>query len=437
MQMIPKALLLSAGLAFIASSQAAETITIATVNNSDMIRMQRLSKVFEEQYPDLKLNWVVLEENVLRQRLTTDIATQGGQFDVLTIGTYETPLWGAKNWLEPMKDLPSDYDLEDIFPSVRQGLSVDNTLYALPFYGESTVTYYRTDLFRQAGLSMPEHPTWTQLGEFAAKLHHPDKEQYGMCLRGKSGWGENMALLTTMANSFGARWFDEQWQPELTGPEWTAAANYYVDTLKNYGPPGVSSNGFNETLALFNSGKCAIWVDASVAGSFTTDKEQSRVVDSVGFAPAPVEVTDKGSSWLYAWSLAIPATSRHKDAAKAFITWATSREYIQLVAQKDGITNVPPGTRTSTYSEAYLQAAPFAKVTLQMMQNADPAHPSAKPVPYVGIQYVTIPEFQAIGTSVGKLFAAALTGQTSVDQALDAAQKVTIREMKRAGYPKK
>ena len=437
MQMIPKALLLSAGLAFIASSQAAETITIATVNNSDMIRMQRLSKVFEEQHPDLKLNWVVLEENVLRQRLTTDIATQGGQFDVLTIGTYETPLWGAKKWLEPMKDLPADYDLEDIFPSVRQGLSVDNTLYALPFYGESTVTYYRTDLFKQAGLSMPEHPTWTQLGEFAAKLHHPDKEQYGMCLRGKSGWGENMALLTTMANSFGARWFDEQWQPELTGPEWTAAANYYVNTLKNYGPPGVSSNAFNETLALFNSGKCAIWVDASVAGSFTTDKEQSRVVDSVGFAPAPVEVTDKGSSWLYAWSLAIPATSRHKDAAKAFITWATSREYIQLVAQKDGITNVPPGTRTSTYSEAYLQAAPFAKVTLQMMQNADPAHPSAKPVPYVGIQYVTIPEFQAIGTSVGKLFAAALTGQTSVAQALDAAQKVTIREMKRAGYPKK
>ncbi|MFK7699866.1 ABC transporter substrate-binding protein [Pseudomonas caspiana] len=437
MQMIPKALLLSAGLAFVASSQAADTITIATVNNSDMIRMQRLSKVFEEQHPDLKLNWVVLEENVLRQRLTTDIATQGGQFDVLTIGTYETPLWGAKNWLEPMKDLPAGYDLEDIFPSVRQGLSVNNTLYALPFYGESTVTYYRTDLFKQAGLTMPEHPTWTQLGEFAAKLHHPDKEQYGMCLRGKAGWGENMALLTTMANSFGARWFDEQWQPELTGPEWKAAANYYVNTLKNYGPPGVSSNGFNETLALFNSGKCAIWVDASVAGSFTTDKEQSRVVDSVGFAPAPVEVTDKGSSWLYAWSLAIPATSRHKDAAKAFITWATSKEYIQLVAQKDGITNVPPGTRTSTYSDAYLQAAPFAKVTLQMMKNADPAHPSAKPVPYVGIQYVTIPEFQAIGKSVGKLFAAALTGQTSVEQALDAAQQVTIREMKRAGYPKK
>ncbi|WP_248802218.1 ABC transporter substrate-binding protein [Pseudomonas sp. MWU13-2100] len=431
------ALILSAGLSLACAAQAAETLTIATVNNRDMIRMQRLSKVFEAQHPDLKLNWVVLEENVLRQRLTTDIATQGAQFDVLTIGTYETPLWAAKHWLEPMTDLPAAYDVADIFPSVRQGLSLNGTLYALPFYGESTVTYYRTDLFKQAGLSMPEHPTWTQLGEFAAKLHHPDKEQYGMCLRGKAGWGENMALLSTMANTFGARWFDEQWQPELTGPEWTAAANFYVSTLKNYGPPGVSSNGFNETLALFNSGKCAIWVDASVAGSFTTDKTQSRVADTVGFAPAPVEVTDKGASWLYAWSLAIPTTSRHKEAAKAFISWATSKDYIQLVADKDGITNVPPGTRISTYNDAYLKAAPFAKITLQMMQNADPAHPSAKPVPYVGIQYVTIPEFQAIGTSVGKLFSAALTGQMSVEQALGAAQTATVKDMRRAGYLKK
>jgi ABC-type glycerol-3-phosphate transport system substrate-binding protein len=213
MKIIPSALFLSAGLCSALLCQAGETVTIATVNNSDMIRMQRLSKTFEQLHADVKLNWVVLEENVLRQRLTTDIATQGGQFDVLTIGTYETPLWGAKHWLEPIKDLPASYDLEDIFPAVRQGLSVNDTLYALPLYGESTVTYYRTDLFKNAGLSMPEHPTWTQLGEFAGKLHQPDKEQYGMCLRGKAGWGENMALLTTMSNAFGARWFNEQWQP--------------------------------------------------------------------------------------------------------------------------------------------------------------------------------------------------------------------------------
>ncbi len=431
-----QALLLSTCMTLSSVTFGAQTLTIATVNNSDMIRMQRLSKTFESQHPDIQLNWVVLEENVLRQRLTTDIATQGGQFDVLTIGMYEAALWGAKGWLQPMQDLPAAYDLDDVFPSVREGLSVKGTLYALPFYAESSMTYYRTDLFQAAGLSMPERPTWEQIGAFAARLNKPEQEQYGLCLRGKAGWGENMALITTLANSYGARWFDEQWQPEFSGPEWKNALSFYVDNMKKSGPPGASSNGFNENLALFNSGKCAIWVDASVAGSFVTDQSQSKVAQQVGFTYAPHQVTDKGSVWLYSWSLAIPASSKAKDAAKTFTTWATSKEYAALVAEKDGIANVPPGTRASTYSQAYMSAAPFARITLESLKAVDPSKPTLKPVPYIGIQLVTIPEFQAIGTQVGKLFSAALIGQTTVDQALAAAQQSTEREMKRAGYPK-
>ncbi len=415
---------------------AADTLTIATVNNSDMIRMQRLSKTFEQQHPDIKLNWVVLEENVLRQRLTTDIATQGGQFDVLTIGMYEAALWGAKGWLEPMTDLPANYDLDDVFPSVREGLSAKGTLYALPFYAESSMTYYRTDLFKAAGLTMPERPTWEQMAEFAAKLNDPGKEQYGICLRGKAGWGENMALITTIANSYGGRWFDEKWQPQFNTEPWKKALSFYVETMKKSGPPGASSNGFNENLALFNSGKCAMWVDASVAGSFVTDKTQSKVADSVGFTYAPHQVTDKGSAWLYSWSLGIPTSSKEKPAAKAFAAWATSKEYAELVAKTDGPANVPPGTRKSTYTDAYIKAAPFATITLESLKVADPSKPTLQPVPYVGIQLVTIPEFQGIGTSVGKLFSAALTGQTTPDQALAAAQTSTERDMKRAGYPK-
>ncbi|MGO2451979.1 ABC transporter substrate-binding protein [Pseudomonas taetrolens] len=431
-----KALGIAACMTLSSISYGAQTLTIATVNNSDMIRMQKLAKIFESEHPDIKLNWVVLEENVLRQRLTTDIATQGGQFDVLTIGMYEAALWGAKGWLEPMTDLPASYAIDDVFPAVREGLSAKGTLYALPFYAESSMTYYRTDLFKDAGLSMPERPTWEQIAGFAKQLHHPEKEQYGICLRGKAGWGENMALITTIANAYGARWFNEQWQPEFTGPEWKNALDFYVQTLKDSGPPGATSNGFNENLALFNSGKCAIWVDASVAGSFVTDSLQSKVAEHVGFTFAPHQVTDKGSAWLYSWALAIPTSSKAKDAARTFSTWATSTEYAALVAEKDGVANVPPGTRASTYSDAYLKAAPFAKITLESLKVANPKDPSLKPVPYVGIQLVTIPEFQAVGTQVGKLFSAALIGQTSVDQALSAAQQTTEREMKRAGYPK-
>lgn len=431
-----KVLLASTCLA-LGSTAFAGTVTIATVNNSDMIRMQRLSKTFEQQHPDIKLNWVVLEENVLRQRLTTDIATKGGQFDVLTIGMYEASLWGQKGWLEEMKDLPASYALDDVFPSVRDGLSVDGKLYALPFYAESSMTYYRTDLFKEAGLTMPERPTWTEIAGFAEKLTHRDKEQYGICMRGKAGWGENMALISTVANAYGARWFDEQWKPQFDQPEWKNALNFYVETMKKSGPPGASSNGFNENLALFNSGKCAIWVDATVAGSFVTDKTQSKVADHVGFTYAPHEVTDKGSAWLYSWALAIPTSAKNQADAKTFSTWATSKEYAALVAEKDGVANVPPGTRASTYNDAYMTAAPFAKITLESLKAVTPKTPTLKPVPYVGIQLVTIPEFQAIGTSVGQQFSAALVGTTTVDAALAAAQNSTERDMKRAGYPKK
>jgi sorbitol/mannitol transport system substrate-binding protein len=435
-----KLLLASTCLALSAFASAAETertVTIATVNNSDMIRMQRLSKTFEQEHPDIKLNWVVLEENVLRQRLTTDIATKGGQFDVLTIGMYEASLWGQKGWLQEMKDLPANYALDDVFPSVRDGLSVDGKLFALPFYAESSMTYYRTDLFKAAGLTMPERPTWTQIAEFAGKLTDKTKEQYGICLRGKAGWGENMALISTVANAYGARWFDEQWKPQFDQPEWKNALNFYVETMKKSGPPGASSNGFNENLALFNSGKCAIWVDATVAGSFVTDKTQSKVADNVGFTYAPHEVTDKGSAWLYSWALAIPSSAKNQADAKAFSQWATSKEYAALVAKTDGVANVPPGTRASTYNDEYMKAAPFAKITLESLKAVTPKAPTLKPVPYVGIQLVTIPEFQAIGTSVGQQFSAALVGSTTVDAALAAAQTATERDMKRAGYPKK
>lgn len=415
----------------------AETITIATVNNGDMIRMQALSEEFTKENPDIELEWVILEENVLRQRVTTDIATQGGQYDVMTIGTYEVPIWGKQDWLLPLDGLTADadYDVDDLLPPIRDGLTVDGTLYAAPFYGESSMTMYRTDLFEEAGLEMPEAPTWDFIAEAARELTDKDNEQYGICLRGKAGWGENMAFLTAMANSFGARWFDEEWQPQFDQPEWKETLDFYINLMNEAGPPGASSNGFNENLALFQTGKCAMWIDATVAASFVTNPDESQVAENVGFALAPDKGLGKRGNWLWAWSLAIPAGTQKAEAAERFIGWATSKEYLELVAEKEGWANVPPGTRTSLYeSPEYQEAAPFAQITLDSINAADPNSPTVDPVPYVGVQFVAIPEFQGIGTSVGQQFSAALAGQVGVDQALQSAQQVTTREMTRAGY---
>jgi sorbitol/mannitol transport system substrate-binding protein len=420
-----------------ASMASAETLTIATVNNGDMIRMQKLTDDFKKSNPDIDLEWVTLEENVLRQKVTTDIATKGGQYDVLTIGTYEVPIWAKQGWLLPLDKLGADYDQDDLLPAIRSGLTADGKLYAAPFYGESSMVMYRKDLFDAAGLKMPDAPTWDFIADAAKKITNKDKEVYGICLRGKAGWGENMAFLTAMSNSFGARWFDEKWAPQFDQPEWKDTLNFYVNLMKEAGPPGASSNGFNENLALFQTGKCGMWIDATVAASFVSNPKESQVADKVGFALAPDKGLGKRGNWLWAWNLAIPAGSQKVEAAEKFVAWATSKHYTELVAEKDGWLNAPPGTRSSLYANAeYQKAAPFAKMTLESINAADPTKPTVKPVPYVGVQFVAIPEFQGIGTAVGQQFSAALAGQVTVDQALQSAQQLTTREMTKAGYIK-
>lgn len=418
-------------------SAAPVTLHIASTNNPDMIELQKLSPQFEKNHPDIRLRWVIMEENVLRQRLTTDIATNSGQFDLMTIGTYEAPIWAGKGWLTPMTGLPADYDEDDLIKTVREGLTSDGKLYALPFYAESSMTYYRKDLFAQKNLNMPDRPTWEDIGKLAAQLHEPAAGVYGVCLRGRAGWGENIALVSTIVNAYGGRWFDEKWQPQLDTPEWKQAVGFYVDLMRRYGPPGASSNGFNENLVLFSGGKCGIWVDTTAAASMLYHGKDSRVADKTAFAPAPVAVTDKGSHWLWAWSLAVPKSSRSQDAAKKFAAWATSREYISLVARNSGWGLAPPGTRMSTYASAdYRKSSPFAGFVLNAIQSADTSHPTLKPVPYSGIQFVAIPEFQSIGAITGQAIAGALAGKGSVDAALQTAQAQTVRMMKQGRYIK-
>ncbi|WP_417709963.1 ABC transporter substrate-binding protein [Roseibium aggregatum] len=431
-----RALLSACAMAALCASASAETITIATVNNGDMIRMQGLTKDFTDKNPDIEVKWLTMEENVLRQRVTTDVATKGGQFDVMTIGTYEVPIWGKQGWLVSLNDLPESYDVDDILPAIRGGLTVDGELYAAPFYGESSMVMYRKDLMDKAGLEMPEAPTWDFIVEAAKAMTDKENEIYGICLRGKAGWGENMAFLTAMANSYGARWFDMDWKPQFDTPQWKDTLTTYLDVMNEAGPPGASSNGFNENLALFQTGKCGMWIDATVAASFVTNPKDSQVADKVGFALAPDNGLGKRGNWLWAWSLAIPAGTQKEAAAKKFIEWATSKEYLELVAAEEGWANVPPGTRTSLYENPEYQKVPFAKMTLDSINSADPQNPTVDPVPYVGVQFVAIPEFQGMATVVGQAFSAALAGSMDADAALAAAQAATEREMKKAGYLK-
>ena len=422
----------------IASAQAQQkTVTICAVNNEPMIELKKLSSKFEQKNPDIKLNWVIVEENVLRQKVTLDVSQHSGLYDLVFIGLYDTPIFAKQGNLLPFDNLPAEYDLEDVFKSIRDGLSYDGKLYALPFYGESSMLMYRKDLFAAKNLTMPERPTYDDIAKLAEQLTDKSKGIYGITLRGLPGWGENMGFIDTLVNSFGGTYFDMQWHPTIDTPEWKKAIGFYVDLMKKCGPGGATSNGFNQNLTLMQTGRAAMWIDATVAGGMLESSKQSKVAGKIGYAPAPIAVTPNGSHWLWSWAFGMPKSAKQPEAAEKFAAWATSKEYIALVAADEGWASVPPGTRKSTFDNPdYQKAAPFAATTLQAMQTADPTNPCIKKVPYTGIQFVGIPEFQGLGDQVGQNIAGALSGNMSVDQALKNSQAAAERTMVQGGYIK-
>lgn len=402
------------------------TLTLATVSNPQMKDMEELKSHFEDDNPGIKINFVQMEEGDLRAAVTADVASKAGQYDIVTAGAYEVPQWGALGWLKDLTaDLAADenYDVDDILEPVRTALSVDGKQYAVPFYGESSILMYNKEIFDAAGLTMPNNPTWQQVAEFAKQLKTDD--QAGICLRGKPGWGDLFAPLTTVVQTFGGAWYDENWDAQVDSPEFTEAVNFYVDLLKDAGEADPVSNSFTECLNLVQSGKAAMWYDASVAASILEDTKTSAVAGKMGYAHAPV-VKTKESGWLWSWNLAIPETTKNYDAALTFIKWATSKDYQQLVGEELGWTRVPPGARNSTYEipEYKEAAAAFAPITLEVMNSVNPKQPGVNPQPWVGIQYVTIPEFQDVGNQVAQYVADAIAGRGTVEEALAKGQEI-------------
>jgi len=397
------------------------TVTVATVNIPGIEELKGLSAKFEEKNPEIKLEWVMVGWDELARLLPTYVASGSGRFDIVLIGQYETSIYSKLGLLQPLENLPADYDLEDVFKSLRDGLSFEGKLYALPFRGESSMLMYRKDLFEEKGLTMPEQPRYQDIAKLAAALTNKADGIYGITLRGRPGWGENMAYLGTLINTFGGAWFDMERNLTIDTPEWQKAITFYVDLLKSAGPPAAISYGFLENLNVFRSGKAAMWIDSTEAGSFLEDDKQSQVAGKIGYAPAPIEITPNGSHWLWSWAFAIPRMAKNQEAAQKFAEWATSKEYIKLVAGYSGWPSVPAGTRKSTYENAEFKA-PYAAAILNAIQTADPTNPSIKKVPYNGIQFVDIPQFKEIGNLVGQHIARALAGETSVDEALKNSQ---------------
>ncbi|MHB1627166.1 MAG: ABC transporter substrate-binding protein [Bacilli bacterium] len=424
------------------AGQGKVTITVATVNNPQMIQMEHLTKYFEAANPNIAVKYDVMPENVLRSKVTEDVATGAGKFDVVTIGSYEAPLWAKNGWLVNLSNemnsqgaaAVKSYNVNDLLKPIRSALSYRNALYALPFYGESSMMMYRKDIFKKDHLVMPLHPTWSQVQHFAAVIKKDNKGITPIVLRGLPGWGEQLAPLDTVINAFGGEWFNMKWQPQFNNPATKKAVAFYVNLLRKYGETGAAADGFVECETLWSQGKGAMWVDATSAAP---DFANSPVAAKTGYAYAPTQVTSRGSHWLWSWALALDAAGKNQTAATKFIMWATSKQYAKLVVQHYGLAQSPPGTRYSILNNPALQkVAPWTRIEVNSIDTADPLHPTLHPVPYTGVQYVDITPFEGLGTQVSQDFAAAITGSTSVASALSKAQQQATQTMQQNGYLK-
>jgi sorbitol/mannitol transport system substrate-binding protein len=429
------------------SSSSTTTLTVGTVNNSQMVQMEQLTtQVFEKDHPNIKVNFVTLPENDLRSKITQDVATNAGKFDIATIGSYETPIWAHNGWIQDLSPYfskmsaadKSSYNYDDLLKPVMSTLSYQGHPYAVPFYAESSFMMYNKKIFAQHNVTMPLHPTWDQIAKLAQQLNDPAHGVAGILLRGQSGWGMNMAPLDTMINTFGGSWFDLNWKPQLSTPPVQQAVTLYANLLQNYGEPGAATSGWEECLSLMGQGKGAMFYDATSLASVLETPSSSTVAGNIGYAYAPTAVTPNGSRWLWAWSLGIVSTSRNKDAAFQFLTWATSPQYLPLAGKTFGWAAVPPGTRASIYQNPdYQKGAPFAAVTLDSINTATPDHPTLNPVPYHGVQYVGIPQFESVGQQVSDLMSAVVAKKITVSQALQQSDQILASQVNKgnaSGY---
>ncbi|WP_129668276.1 ABC transporter substrate-binding protein [Phytoactinopolyspora endophytica] len=416
-----------AGFGGTSGSSGGTSIVVAVVSNPQMTDAIALADDFREEHPDIDVQFVSLPENESRAKITASVATGGGEFDVVMVSNYETAMWAENDWLvnlQPYADATDRYDTEDFIAPVRESLSYEGDMYSVPFYGESSFLVYRQDIFDEAGLTMPEQPTWSDVRELAAAVEESEPGMNGICLRGLAGWGENLAPLNTVINTFGGQWFDEQWDAHLTSPEVREAVQFYVDLVRDHGQAGAATSGFADCATRYGQGQAAMWYDATSMVNVVESPDDSVTAGLNGYAPAPVVETES-SGWLYTWSLGIPESSEHPDEAWEFVAWMTDRDYPHLVGEELGWERVPPGSRVSTYEipEYAEVASAFADPTLESMEAAHQDNVMARPVPYDGIQFLAIPEFQDLGTRVGQQISAAVAGQITVDEALDQSQR--------------
>lgn len=429
---------LVAGTGMTVGAEEEITVSVAMLNNPICSKLADLTKEYYEA-EGVKIDFAILPENDLREKATLEASTGGTTYDIYFTGPFEASFWIDYGWSENLQpyidnmteEQKASFDLEDIFPNIRDSLADKETgdLYALPFFGESSFFMYNKELFEQAGVEMPENPTWEEIYDLAVAVDDEEAGITGMTMRGAPGWGMSGAPFVTMVNAMGGQFYDMDWNATVDTPEQRAAWEMYKNILRDAGQDDIITYTYNECISLMTSGKCGIWYDATSNGP-NLEGADSLIKDKVGYVAAP-------SGWLWSWGMNMNPNSsdEKKQAAFDFMVWACSKDYVNLTLEVDSSGQfTPSGVRASTYELDEYKDLPYAQATLDAMANSDFNHPCKNEVPYVGCQYIAIPEFPEAGDKMTENLAAYVTDDMTLDEAIADTQKVFEQVAEEGGY---
>jgi multiple sugar transport system substrate-binding protein len=307
---------------------------------------------FEKQ-TGIKVQFETFPEDQFRQKVLLELGAGTGALDVYwTFAANEGLKFWRSGWYEPMDEYLKNakltdpaYDLADFSKKALQGNAYDGKLMGLPLHQNTSMLYYRKDVFEKHKLKVPQ--TLQELEETAKKLHNT--EEGGQKLVGTVMRGKGAAATSQWAPYFlslGGSWLDKAGKPAINSPEAVQAFDLYGRLLRAAGPPGAVNYHWYETVSLFSQGKAAMFTEANIRMPLLEDAAKSQVAGKVGYAMFPAGPAGRKPT-MEVGSVAVSSKSKKKEAAYLFAQWITSKE-AALRLQMKGI----PVPRASAWKDS-------------------------------------------------------------------------------------
>ncbi|MBD3304873.1 extracellular solute-binding protein [candidate division KSB3 bacterium] len=382
-----------------------------------------------EKMTGINVEMELLQRRAMNTREEMELSASKGAYDVTHNAPPKRVRYARANWAAPLNgfiknsDLTSpDFNLDDFVPAYLDMLKIDETIYGLPFSGETNLLYYRTDIFEEHGIAGPPQ-TIDELEEIAAKIDTEDIPAF--VTRAVKGQGINVYTWATFLRSYGGDFFDQDLKPTLDTPEAILATEKYAEILQNYGPFGVSGYSHYECTTDFSQGKVAMFLGAGPWGaSVFNDPAKSKIIGKWMAAQVPAGPEGRFTD-AYTHGMMIPANAANKEAAWLFIQWYTSTETQLARAVKEG--GDGSVTRISVFNDPDYQ---------EWYKKGNWAAAQLEAVEKYGAELRpnSLPEWLEVGDRIGAAVQQVIAGEATAEEAMTAANEDVYQIMQEAGY---